>query len=166
MTKNLESVSTGMPTGAALVIFEITRFIAPKTRNTCEQAEDVTIFNYYKSWCLSEPGPGILNPKCFRPSLLRFGEKSHHHFTKQLLIDICRVVVAFDDSQDNRVHRLGRLWGRLRYLVLELLRRRIARRREFRPRPVLLPHLSDYFELLFDRFIGRRRRRVLMLRHR
>ena len=51
-------------------------------------------------------------------------------------------------------------------LSLELLRRRIARRREFRPRPVLLPHLSDYFELLFDRFIGRRRRRVLMLRHR
>ena len=79
---------------------------------------------------------------------------------KQLLIDICRVVVAFDDSQDNRVHRLGRLWGRLSYLVLELLRRRIARRREFRPRPVLLPHLSDYFELLFDRFIGRRRRRT------
>ena len=83
-----------------------------------------------------------------------------------LLLQRGASVVAFDDSQDNRVHRLGRLWGRLRYLVLELLRRRIARRREFLPRPVLLPHLSDYFELLFDRFIGRRRRRVLMLRHR
>lgn len=101
-----------------------------------------------------------------RRRLLRLCEKSHHDFTKQHVINLCGVVVASDDSQDDCVYRLGRLWRRLWPLVLELLRRRIAKRRGSLPRFVLLLDFSDYSELLPDRFIGCRRRGVLVLRRR
>ena len=88
------------------------------------------------------------------------------YFTKQHVINLCGVVVASDDSQDDCVYRLSRFWRRLWPLVLELLRRRIAKRRGSLPRCVLLLDFSDYSELLPDRFIGCRRRGVLVLRRR